>query len=155
MYRKIYMIMKYYKELLLKRYNMEKQFVTYEIAIKLKEIGFDKISRFGNETSLYNKDGKFTFYCNYGFMYSGLNDRYIYAPLWQQVEEWLEEQQIYIYYIDDLTYGYNQDYNDISYKILDRINNYILKNTCINKILARQEAISKALNILDIRNKNT
>ena len=31
----------------------------------LRELGFDKISRFGNETSLYNKEGKHTFYAKY------------------------------------------------------------------------------------------
>lgn len=76
---------------------MDKQFVTFEIAKKLKELGFDEISRFGQETSLYDKDGNFMFYSNYGFMYSGLNGGYIKAPLWQQVVEWLRtDKKIFV-----------------------------------------------------------
>ena len=71
---------------------MKEQFVTYEIALALKELGFNEISRFGNEASLYSKDKKFTFYTNYGFMGSGLSDGYIKAPLWQQVIDWLREK---------------------------------------------------------------
>lgn len=71
---------------------MEKEFCSYEIALKLKELGFDEVSRFGNETSLYTKEGKHTFYSNYGFMYSGLSDGYIYAPLWQQVTDYFLSQ---------------------------------------------------------------
>ena len=60
---------------------MKNQFVTYDIALALNGLGFDEISRFGSEISLYTKEGKHTFYANYGFMYSGLSDGYIYAPL--------------------------------------------------------------------------
>lgn len=36
---------------------MEKEFVTYEIALKLKKLGFDEIPRFGHEASLYDNVG--------------------------------------------------------------------------------------------------
>ena len=75
---------------------MKEQFVTYDIALKLKELVFDKISRFGNETSLYTKEGKYTFYANYGSMYPGLSGDYIYAPIWQQVFDWFLNQSILI-----------------------------------------------------------
>jgi hypothetical protein len=71
---------------------MKEQFVTYNIALKLKEIGYCKITRFGSLTSLYTKDGKHTFYANYGVMYSGLSDGYINAPLWQEVIDWFREK---------------------------------------------------------------
>ena len=71
---------------------MKKQFVTYEIALKLKKLGFNEISRFGQETSLYTKEKKHTFYANYGFMGSGLSGGYIYAPLYQQVIDWFREK---------------------------------------------------------------
>jgi len=77
---------------------MQKEFVTYEIALKLKELGFDEISRFGQETSLYTKERKHTFYANYGFMGSGLSGGYIYAPLYQQVIDWLfSKNLLYLY----------------------------------------------------------
>ena len=78
---------------------MKEQFVTYEIALAIKELGFDEISRFGQETSLYNVKGNHTFYCNYGFMYSGLSDEYIYAPLWQQAIDWFKDKYNFEIYI--------------------------------------------------------
>lgn len=71
---------------------MKKDFVTYEIALALKDLEFNKISRFGSEASLYNSKGEHVFYSNYGFMYSGLSDGYISAPLWQQVIDWLRDK---------------------------------------------------------------
>lgn len=64
-------------------------FVNYTQALQLNEIGYKQISRFGCEASLYSKNGRHTFYSNYGFMYSGLNDGYISAPLRQEAFEWL------------------------------------------------------------------
>jgi len=71
---------------------MSKEFIPYEEALDLKELGYDKISRFGNESSLYDKDGEHVFYSNYGFMYSGLSDGYISAPLYQQAFRWFREK---------------------------------------------------------------
>ena len=68
---------------------MENKFVSYKIAKKLNKLGYDKCPRFGNETSLYDKKGEHCFYTNYGFMYSGLSDGYIYAPLYQDVINWI------------------------------------------------------------------
>lgn len=75
---------------------MEKQFVTFEMAKKLKELGFDdvcigcydindalEIMPFGIESANYNK----VFCGNY----------LISAPLWQQVVEWLRtEKKIFV-----------------------------------------------------------
>ena len=64
---------------------MEK-FVTYEQAVALKEIGYNKYSWFGMECSLYKADGKHTFYAN------GIGDEtYISAPLKSQVFEWFRK----------------------------------------------------------------
>lgn len=68
---------------------MKEYFTTYEISLKLKELGFDEIPRFGHEASLYDNVGNHVFYTNYGFMYSGIGGGYISAPLWQQAIEWL------------------------------------------------------------------
>ena len=97
---------------------MKDQFVTYEIALKLKKLGFNEISRFGQETSLYTKEGKHTFYANYGFMGSGLRGGYIYAPLWQQTIDWFKEKyNIHI----EITHHVTEQY-DINYKY------YVIKN---------------------------
>jgi hypothetical protein len=70
---------------------MDKEFVTYEQALALKELGFDDIPWFGNQASLYDVNGEHTMYTNYGVMYSGLSDGYIPAPLKQQVFRWFRD----------------------------------------------------------------
>lgn len=77
---------------------MKKQFVTYEIALKLKELGFDEecLAYFNNDkyrdlicTCENGMDGDFTVH-----HYSGD----VNAPLWQQVIDWfIENYNIYIW----------------------------------------------------------
>lgn len=73
---------------------MEK-FVTYQQAVALKEIGYNKYSWFGMECSLYKADGKHTFYAN------GIGDEtYISAPLKSEAFQWFRKEhniQSYIY----------------------------------------------------------
>ena len=65
---------------------MEK-FVTYQQAVALKEIGYDKYSWFGMECSLYKADGNHTFYAN------GIGDEtYISAPLKSEVFQWFRKE---------------------------------------------------------------
>jgi len=68
------------------------QLVIFDTAKLAKEKGFDIISRFGHEASLYNKDGKHTYYSNYGFQYSGLSEGYIPAPTQSLLQRWLREK---------------------------------------------------------------
>jgi hypothetical protein len=71
---------------------MNKDFVDYPIALEIQKLGFNIRPDFGRETSLYDKVGRHTFYSNYGFMYSGLDEGYIYAPLKSQVFRWFREK---------------------------------------------------------------
>ena len=71
---------------------MNKEFIPYEQASDLESIGFDVRPDFGNQTSLYNKEGKHIFYTNYGVMGSGLGEGYIYAPTFSQVFRWFREK---------------------------------------------------------------
>lgn len=134
---------------------MEEQFVTYDIALKLKLLGFDEecLACFNRSTKFQHifdfEDNTFTAKNSK----LNLNKAICVVPLWQQVEDWLEKQQIYIYYIDDLTYGYKQDYGDVSYKVLDKTNNTTFTGTYTHKKLAQWGAIFKALSILRLRNK--
>lgn len=70
---------------------MKEQFVTYEIALKLKELGFKEILSIDNTGYFYYDD-----YLNTGII--NLLDRYderpgIYiAPLWQQVIDWFTKE---------------------------------------------------------------
>ena len=71
---------------------MNKEFIPYEQALDLESIGFDIRPDFGNQTSLYTKDGRHLFYTNYGVMGSGLYDGYIYAPTFSQAFRWFREK---------------------------------------------------------------
>jgi hypothetical protein len=69
---------------------MQKEFVTYEIAVILKVIGFNEpcIAYYVNDTFKFkiylNKDANY----NYDFTVGNL----VAAPLWQQVIDWLREK---------------------------------------------------------------
>ena len=67
---------------------MEKQFVTYKIALKLKELGFDEecLTTFDHEVFNIENFGLDNYTIN-----SNLIDSSITAPLWQQVIDWLRE----------------------------------------------------------------
>lgn len=71
---------------------MEDQIVSFKTAKTLKKKKFDIIQRYGNEASLYKKNGEHTYYTNYGFMYSGLNEGYISAPTQSFAQKWLREK---------------------------------------------------------------
>ena len=71
---------------------MKEELISFETAKLANEKGFDVISRYGTEASLYNKNGEHTYYSNYGFMGSGLSDEYIYAPTQSLLQKWLREK---------------------------------------------------------------
>ena len=71
---------------------MNKEFIAYEQALDLESIGFDIRPDFGNQTSLYTKDGRHLFYTNYGVMGSGIGEGYIYAPTFSEVFRWFREK---------------------------------------------------------------
>lgn len=90
---------------------MIENFVTYEIAKKLEDIGFDEFCHFP-----FNENGEL---CqNEKVLHNITNDRYdflifdkksihymgVRAPIWQQVQKWLREKhQIYIEVLTDCT----------------------------------------------------
>jgi hypothetical protein len=95
---------------------MNKEFIPYEQALELKELGFDIRPNFGGNTSLYSKNGYHTFYTNYGVMGSGLSDGYIYAPTFSQSFRWFREKYKLIHEISWSKYkgGLNFDYDIFS-----------------------------------------
>ena len=80
------------KELIPQTSIMQKEFIPYEQAVDLESIGFDIRPDFGNQTSLYNKEGIRIMYINYGVMGSGLDEGYIYAPTFSQAFRWFREK---------------------------------------------------------------
>jgi hypothetical protein len=71
---------------------MNKEFIPYQQAVDLESIGFNIRPDFGNQTSLYGREGRHIFYVNYGVMGSGLDDGYIYAPTFSQAFRWFREK---------------------------------------------------------------
>ena len=81
---------------------MQKQFVTYEIAKKLKELGFDEpcfgfYNEICEDNDKANCSGKFQNMCGWVLGRENTNDLsshdfLIVAPLWQQAIDWLREK---------------------------------------------------------------
>ena len=66
---------------------MKEQFVTYEIALKLKELGFDE-SCFG----YYGIQNEIKYEISYNSDPNLQKRKFISAPLWQQVIDWFREK---------------------------------------------------------------
>ena len=91
---------------------MEEQFVTYEIALKLKELGFDEkcIASYytnikENNTAKYDVRKKLNASFDYnaftdeddsGYIRNSDKEYYISAPLWQQVQSFLDDNGVII-----------------------------------------------------------
>jgi hypothetical protein len=81
---------------------MKEQFVTYEIAKRLKELGFNEpcLATYNERRdevefqmfTSYNMAGQNNAQPPKGFLNSVVHKKIICAPLWQQVEEWLREK---------------------------------------------------------------
>lgn len=144
---------------------MKKQFVTYEIALKLKELGFDE------ECMAYYKDKKMSGVNKWNredFEFHSINikdvtnttSEIVLAPLWQQVIDWFREK-------------YNIHTNIISWSdaaiinldgiVLDTYQISVFKNSDKNPIKyievyyddyykAREQAILKAIELVKISN---
>ena len=69
---------------------MEKEFVTYEIALALKELGFNE------ECLAYFEDKELT----HGMLNSVGKKRYLIAPLWQQVIDWFRIKYNWLIVVD-------------------------------------------------------
>ena len=81
---------------------MEEQFVTYEIALKLKELGFDE-----EVCALYRHE---RLYPILGFeKINSIKQSVIAAPLWQQVVDFLREK--YLLHIEIQSPDYPDDVN--------------------------------------------
>ena len=80
---------------------MEKEFVSYSIALKLKELGFNEECFRG-----YGSDGEIA---DYACSFKNYNDSlFINAPLYQQVFGWFREKHNYsgeVYYYESSDFG--------------------------------------------------
>ena len=118
---------------------MEEQFITYEIALKLKELGFNEecFCTFDNGVLSRNPsnkmDGKPIQTKPYTWVNSKVHNTVITAPLWQQVIDWLREkgynirQQFSGGGWDLSCSGWNNE-SFISFKSLEEVILYSLNN---------------------------
>ena len=130
---------------------MEKQFVTYEIALKLKELGFDE-ECFGYFAPLKKE---LTIWHNPEVTNQG---EFILAPLWQQAIDWLrEEHRIDIQILRNKP-GYHE-YKVEIYKTKRDINVYtyftILEDNSIKWFQlyseAREEGILEGIKLIEVK----
>ena len=95
---------------------MEKEFVPYELALKLKELGFNEycLAFYWTDTTQLVCDNDFT------GKHSGVH---LQAPLWQQAFDWLETKHKLYHIIDNVV---------LSFGITDCRNNNIIITKYIN-----------------------
>jgi len=105
---------------------MKKQFVTYEIALKLKELGFDEKCFALFNSSHNNPDPYPTInldregfneltYMDWNTLYvKDSNKHLVSAPLWQQVIDWLREEYKFHIGISVNQFGYGFMYSVIN-----------------------------------------
>lgn len=126
---------------------MNKQFVTYEIALKLKELGFDEkcfalYDAYQHNRLVYlNEDGRNSagiIKTNKSMEISSL------APLWQQVTDWLDKKYNLFITLALVANGYGF-YIHIHYNTTNKGENYGFYPTLH---LAREQAILKAIELI-------
>ena len=141
---------------------MKEQFVTYEIALKLKELGFNEkclASYYTDDERNYDKGDIYDcrrklsssidfdpFKEEFDNFYINSNETYyVSAPLWQQVIDWFKEKHnMYI----EITYegGLQKDTSLYSFQIWS--NQTSNKSDKMNYFKAREQAILKAIELI-------
>lgn len=88
---------------------MEKEFIPYEQALALKELGFDEQC-----LALYDLDGKITIeFVNWKNAKNRKSNYLIATPLYQQAFRWFREKYRLVSYL-----RWNNEYNPISWELL-------------------------------------
>ena len=145
---------------------MKKQFVTYEIALKLKELGFDEecfaiffraILNNGRTVNYISDDWESPFYKNRTNSESNSVD-IVSAPLWQQVIDWLRDEHDIV--IEIVRQKYFDTYaNSYAYEVVCKVyknkeleGSVVIRDNKNNHIFysyeeAREHAILKAIEL--------
>ena len=122
---------------------MQKQFVTYEIALKLKELGFDEpcLGRFVGENTFILDSGELSQKQN-TTTYAPL------SPLWQQVIDWFREKHNIHISIPNYYDGWSIDIRGFKQNI--NLEYHSEPGNCLeNYYEAREQAILKAIEIIN------
>ena len=80
--------------------------VKFETAVLAREQGFKEITRYGQDASLFDKEGKHVMYANYGMMGSGLSDGYIGAPTQEELHKWIRDNRGVLIQVYNSASGY-------------------------------------------------
>jgi hypothetical protein len=125
---------------LLNKITMNKEFVPYEEALVLKELGFDEQC-----LALYDLDGNITIeFVNWENAINTKDNYLISAPLYQQTFRWFREKyklDCYIYNCGGKKPSVEEDYNSYYYVICDNENGYIVDTyeeaelECLKKLI--------------------
>ena len=154
---------------------MEKQFVTYEIALALEELGFNKpclASYYTDDERNYAKDGTYDcrqkisssidfdpFKEEFDNFYINSNETYyVSAPLWQQVIDWLRNKHDIVIeiarqkYFDTYANSYAYEVVCKVYKNKELEGSVVIRDNKNNHIFylyeeAREQAILKAIEL--------
>lgn len=121
---------------------MKKQFVPYDLALKLKELGFDE------ECLAYYRNPKLFQLFNLE-KYKGVNQiltktDYVKAPLWQQAFDWFVENRNVHVSIEVICRNRKQQYRAVIRKIAN-FGAYIESRHTFGGFNTREEAKEKAL----------
>jgi hypothetical protein len=111
---------------------MNKEFVNYEIALALKELGFDEPCLAYYDESLYfpENDNIYGTFCN-----QPIDTSYCSAPLYQQAFRWFREKYGYYYPIHRITNNTNQVLYSIGSYAGDYFTYEEAENACIDKLI--------------------
>ena len=118
---------------------MKEQFVTYEIALKLKELGFDEecLGAYIPDENNYLEIGGIFKECK----------SLIKAPLWQQAIDWLNSKNLYIFFYR----GENSKHRNVfTFCILNThytLVDFDFENGDSDFYIIREQAIKKAIEI--------
>ena len=134
---------------------MRKQFVTYEIALKLFKLDFNEkcLATYSYNTQLYDK-GRFELKTTpepFYFPEVNLLPRFILAPLWQQAIDWAREK--YNIHITPALVGNGYGfYIHIDYKTTNEGENYGMYHSFEE---SRKQAILKAIELIKSLKENS
>jgi hypothetical protein len=114
---------------------MNKEFVTYEQALALKELGFDEksLAYWFNETPL-NPEGQCLVYYQKPYdntkITNGVIREYSWAPLYQQVFRWFREKHgLYIHFVPEFYMtGINFNWQILWYLPKEKWTEYVVSN---------------------------
>lgn len=124
---------------------MEKEFIPYELALKLKELGFDEECLAGYIRLRGSNSWELAFYKDRIINFNRTSNLYVSAPLWQQAFDWFREKyslhtEIRSYTAERFTFVIQELKNTVNYIEYGGINNIFktykeARQDCLEKLI--------------------